>query len=85
MQRLLLPFLGYRVVEFNIESDKAYYIRFNEDIRKAKINDLRAAIFQISEDTVELKEAKRRMLNELAYAERCLLKNCNNPKILNFL
>ena len=73
--KIVTTFLGYRAVKFNIESDKAYYIRINEDIRKEKINDLRAVIFQISEDTAELKEAKRRMLNELAYSERCLLKN----------
>ncbi|KAL8097301.1 hypothetical protein AgCh_030438 [Apium graveolens] len=35
----------------------------------------RDAIFQIGEDTVELKNAKRRMIDELKYDERCLLKN----------
>ncbi|KAL8147046.1 hypothetical protein AgCh_004677 [Apium graveolens] len=60
-----------KAVEFNLESDKAYLIRLDQDIRKAKINDLRAAIFQIGEDTAELKDAKRRMIDELRYAERC--------------
>ncbi|KAL8120418.1 hypothetical protein AgCh_017557 [Apium graveolens] len=73
--KIITTFLGYKAVELNLESDKAYLIRLDQDIRKARINDLRAAIFQIGEDTVELKNAKRRMVNELEYAERCLLKN----------
>ena len=73
--KIITTFLGYRAVEFNLESDKAYLIRLDQDIRKAKINNLRAAIFQIGEDTAELKDAKRRMIDELRYAERCLLKN----------
>ena len=70
----ITTFLGIKGLEFNLESDKAYFIRLDHEIRKAKINDLRAAIFQIGEDTAELKEAKRRMINELEYAERSLLK-----------
>ncbi|KAL8088519.1 hypothetical protein AgCh_038341 [Apium graveolens] len=73
--KIITTFLGYRAVEFNFESDKAYLIRLDQDIRKAKINDLRVAIFQIGEDNAELKDAKRRMIDELRYAERCLLKN----------
>ncbi|KAL8119344.1 hypothetical protein AgCh_016752 [Apium graveolens] len=71
----ITTFFGIKGLEFNLESDKAYVIRLDQDIRKAKINDLRAAIFQTGEDTVELKDAKRRMHNELEYAERRLLKN----------
>ncbi|KAL8107305.1 hypothetical protein AgCh_023928 [Apium graveolens] len=73
--KIITTFLGYRAVEFNLESDKAYLIRLDKDIKKAKINNLRAAIFQIGEDSAELKDAKRRMIDELRYAERCLLKN----------
>ena len=73
--KIITTFSGIKGLEFNLESDKAYIIRLDQDIRKAKINDLRAAIFQTGEDTVELKNAKRRMVNELEYAERCLLKN----------
>ena len=73
--KIITTFLGYKAVEFNLESDKAYLIRLDQDIKKARINDLRAAIFQIGEDTAELKNAKRRMIDELRYAERCLLKN----------
>ena len=73
--KIITTFLGYKVVEFNLESDKAYLIRLDQEIRKAKINDLRAAIFQTGEDTTELINAKRRMVNELEYAERTLLKN----------
>ncbi|KAL8134037.1 hypothetical protein AgCh_009206 [Apium graveolens] len=60
---------------YSVKSDSTYCPKLDQDIRKARINDLRAAIFQIGEDTVELKNAKRRMVNELEYAERCLLKN----------
>ena len=73
--KIITTFLGIKGLEFNLESDKAYVIRLDQDIRKAKINDLRAAIFQTGEDTVELKDVKRRMQNELKYAERSLLKN----------
>ena len=66
-------------MEFNLDSDKAYYIRLDQIIRKAKINDLRAAIFQTGEDTVELREAKKLMNGELEYAESVLLKNYLKP------
>ncbi|KAL8093226.1 hypothetical protein AgCh_035207 [Apium graveolens] len=68
--KIITTFLGYKAVEFNLESDKAYLIRLDQDIRKAKINDLRAAIFQTGEDSAELKDAKRRMIDELRYSER---------------
>ncbi|KAL8090662.1 hypothetical protein AgCh_039917 [Apium graveolens] len=71
----ITTFLGIKGLEFNLESDKAYLIRLDQEIRKEKINDLRAAIFQTGEDTAELKDEKRRMQNELEYAERSLLKN----------
>ena len=73
--KIITTFLGIKGLEFNLESDKAYVIRLDQEIRKAKINDLRAAIFQTGEDTAELKDVKRRMINELEYAERTLLKN----------
>ena len=73
--KIITTFLGYKAVEFNLESVKAYLIRLDQDIRKARINNLRAAIFQTGEDSAELKNAKRRMIDELRYAERCLLKN----------
>ena len=61
--KIITTFFGIKGLEFNLESDKAYIIRLDQDIRKAKINDLRAAIFQTGEDIVELKNAKRRMVN----------------------
>ena len=73
--KIITTFMGYKAVEFNLESDKAYLIRLDQEIRKAKINDLREAIFQTGEDIAELINAKRRMIDELKYAERCLLKN----------
>ncbi|KAL8134591.1 hypothetical protein AgCh_009567 [Apium graveolens] len=73
--KIITTILGYKAMEFNLKSGKAYLIRLDQDIRKSRINDLRAAIFQIGEDTVELKNVKRKMINELEYAERCLLKN----------
>ncbi|KAL8099777.1 hypothetical protein AgCh_032147 [Apium graveolens] len=63
-------YLGIKGLEFNLESDKAYVIRLDQELRKAKINDLRAAIFQTGEDTAELKDVKRRMIDELRYAEK---------------
>ena len=72
-------YIGIRSLEFNLDSDKAYYIRLDQIIRNAKINDLRAAIFQTGEDTVELREAKKLMKGELEYAERVLLKNYLKP------
>ncbi|KAL8092130.1 hypothetical protein AgCh_034429 [Apium graveolens] len=71
--KIITTFSNIKGLEFNLESDKAYIIRLDQDIRKAKINDLRAAIFQTGEDTVELKNSKRRMVNELEYAERYLM------------
>ncbi|KAL8105910.1 hypothetical protein AgCh_029643 [Apium graveolens] len=68
-------YLSIKGLEFNLESDKAYVIRLDKGMRKAKINDLRYAIFQTGEDTAELTDVKRRMQNELEYAERSLLKN----------
>ena len=35
-------YLGIKGLEFNLESDKAYVIRLDQELRKAKINDLRA-------------------------------------------
>ncbi|KAL8094300.1 hypothetical protein AgCh_035994 [Apium graveolens] len=64
-------YLGIKGLEFNLESNKAYVIRLDRELRKAKINDLRAAIFQTGEDTAELKDVKRRMIDELRYAEKC--------------
>ncbi|KAL8117446.1 hypothetical protein AgCh_015366 [Apium graveolens] len=75
MHRDIRTYLGIKGLEFNLESDKAYVIRLDQELRKAKINDLRAAIFQTGEDTAKLKDVKRRMINELRYAEKCLLKN----------
>ena len=73
--KIITTFSGIKGLEFNLESNKAYVIRLDRELRKAKINDLRAAIFQAGEDTAELKDVKRRMIDELRYAEKCLLKN----------
>ncbi|KAL8107130.1 hypothetical protein AgCh_023792 [Apium graveolens] len=70
-------YLGIKGLEFNLESDKAYVIRLDQELRKAKINDLRAAIFQTGEDTAELKDVKRRMIDELRYAEKYELEHGN--------
>ncbi|KAL8147716.1 hypothetical protein AgCh_005152 [Apium graveolens] len=64
-------YLGIKGLEFNLESDKAYVIRLDQELRKVKIIDLRYAIFQTGEDTAELKDVKRGMIDELRYAERC--------------
>ena len=65
--------LGTKVLEFNPESDKAYYIRLGNDMRKNSIYSLRAAIYQTGEGNPEYKELKEIMIAELERAERRLL------------
>ncbi|KAK1390407.1 hypothetical protein POM88_018585 [Heracleum sosnowskyi] len=65
--------LGIKVLEFNLESDKSYYIRLGNEMRKNNIYSLRAAIYQTGESDPELKELKEIMVEELEKAERRLL------------
>ncbi|KAK1397655.1 hypothetical protein POM88_007518 [Heracleum sosnowskyi] len=65
--------LGTKVLEFNLESDKAHYIRLGNDMRRNNIYSLRAAIYQTGESDSELKELKEIMVDELEKAERRLL------------
>ncbi|KAK1396936.1 hypothetical protein POM88_006799 [Heracleum sosnowskyi] len=65
--------LNKKVLEFNLESDKAFYIRLGNEMNKNNIYSLRAAIYQIGEDEPELKELKKDMIAELDRAERKLL------------
>ncbi|KAK1369518.1 hypothetical protein POM88_035610 [Heracleum sosnowskyi] len=65
--------LGIKVLEFNLESDKSYYIRLGNEMRKNNIYSLRAAIYQTGEGDPELKELKEIMVEELEKAERRLL------------
>ena len=65
--------LGTTILEFNLESDKAYYIRLGNDMKKNKINHLRAAIYQINGADPELKKIKEAMEIELEKAEKRLL------------
>ncbi|KAK1381633.1 hypothetical protein POM88_028377 [Heracleum sosnowskyi] len=65
--------LGIKVLEFNLESDKSYYIRLGNEMRKNNIYYLRAAIYQTGEGDPELKELKEIMVEELEKAERRLL------------
>ncbi|KAK1392283.1 hypothetical protein POM88_011339 [Heracleum sosnowskyi] len=65
--------LDKKVLEFNLESDKAFYIRLGNEMNKNNIYSLRAAIYQIGEDKPELKELKKDMIAELDRAERRLL------------
>ncbi|KAK1394103.1 hypothetical protein POM88_013159 [Heracleum sosnowskyi] len=65
--------LGIKVLEFNLESDKSYYIRLGNEMRKKNIYSLRAAIYQTGESDPELKELKGIMVDELEKAERRLL------------
>lgn len=67
--------VGIESLEFNLEADHGYHVRLDHKIRNAKINDLRAAIFQTGEDTEELRIAKQKMNSELNYAEKVLLIN----------
>ncbi|KAK1358671.1 hypothetical protein POM88_043145 [Heracleum sosnowskyi] len=65
--------LGIKVLEFNLESDKAHYIRLGNDMEKNNIYSLRAAIYQTGEGNPEYKELKGIMIAELERAERRLL------------
>ncbi|KAK1387983.1 hypothetical protein POM88_016161 [Heracleum sosnowskyi] len=65
--------LGIKVLEFNLESDKAQYIRLGNDMKKNSIYSLRAAIYQTDEGDPEYKELKEIMIAELENAERRLL------------
>ncbi|KAK1393703.1 hypothetical protein POM88_012759 [Heracleum sosnowskyi] len=65
--------LGVKVLEFNLESDKSYFIRLGNEMRKNSIYSLRAAIYQTGESDPELRELKKVMVEELERAERRLL------------
>ncbi|KAK1396974.1 hypothetical protein POM88_006837 [Heracleum sosnowskyi] len=65
--------LGIKVLEFNLESDKSYFIQLGNDMRRNIIYSLRAAIYQTGESDSELKELKEIMVDELEKAERRLL------------
>jgi hypothetical protein len=65
--------LDKKVLEFNLESDKPFYIRLGNEMNKNIIYSLRAAIYQIGEGEPELKELKKDMIAELDRAENRLL------------
>ncbi|KAK1352397.1 hypothetical protein POM88_053336 [Heracleum sosnowskyi] len=65
--------LNKKVLEFNLESDKPFYIRLGNEMNKNSIYSLRAAIYQICEDEPEMKELKKIMSAELNRAEKKLL------------
>ncbi|KAK1389321.1 hypothetical protein POM88_017499 [Heracleum sosnowskyi] len=65
--------LGIKVLEFNLESDKSYYIKLGNEMRKNSIYSLRASIYQTGEGDPEYKELKEIMIAELERAERRLL------------
>ncbi|KAK1360455.1 hypothetical protein POM88_044929 [Heracleum sosnowskyi] len=65
--------LNKKVLEFNLESDKPFYIRLGNEMNKNSIYSLRAAIYQIGEDEPEMKELKKIMIAELERAEKKLL------------
>ncbi|KAK1365514.1 hypothetical protein POM88_041075 [Heracleum sosnowskyi] len=65
--------LNKKVLEFNLESDKPFYIRLGNEMDKNSIYSLRAAIYQTGEFDPELKEVKKIMVEELERAEKKLL------------
>ena len=65
--------LGIKVLEFNLETNKAHYIKLGDKMSKNSIYSLRAAIYQTGESTPEMKEVKQAMIEELERAERELL------------
>ncbi|KAL1811543.1 hypothetical protein ACET3Z_021608 [Daucus carota] len=70
----IVTIAGIRTLAFNEESDKAYNIRLDRDLKKNKIYDLRAAIYQTGVSDPELREIKRQMITVLEEAERELLR-----------
>lgn len=71
----LRTYLGIKVLEFNLESDKSFIIKLGNDMRKNIIYSLRAAIYQTGEGDPELRELKKIMIAELERAERKLLQD----------
>ena len=70
----IVTIAGIRTLAFNEESDKAYNIRLDRDLKKNKIYDLRAAIYQTGVSDPELREIKRQMITVLDDAEKELLR-----------
>uniref|UniRef100_A0A175YLU9 Uncharacterized protein n=1 Tax=Daucus carota subsp. sativus TaxID=79200 RepID=A0A175YLU9_DAUCS len=70
----IVTIAGIRTLAFNEESDKAYNIKLDRDLRRNKIHDLRAAIYQTGVSDPELREIKRQMITVLEEAERELLR-----------
>ena len=69
----LVTIAGEKVLEFNVESDKAFIIRLGNEMKRNSISDLRAAIYQTGENDPELKKIKEQMIAELENAEEKLL------------
>ena len=69
----LKTILGTTFLEFNAESEKSHLIKLGNEMQKNKINDLRAAIYQINGADPELKKIKNDMELELEKAEKKLL------------
>ncbi|KAL1804880.1 hypothetical protein ACET3Z_027948 [Daucus carota] len=64
---------GVSALSFNEESDKGH-IMLNKDMKKNKIYDLRAAIYQTGVSNPELRDVKRQMVAALEEAEKELLR-----------
>ncbi|KAL6500615.1 hypothetical protein OROHE_025412 [Orobanche hederae] len=67
--------LGEKFLEFNSDADKVGYIKLGANMKRNKINDLRAAIYQTGEFDPELMQIRKEMIAELEAAERQLLKD----------
>ena len=67
--------LNSKFLDFNPESEKAYFINLEKPLRDNSIYALRAAIYQTGESDSELKELRRLMMEELENKERRLLIN----------
>ncbi|KAK1383103.1 hypothetical protein POM88_020838 [Heracleum sosnowskyi] len=57
--------LGVKVLEFNLESDKSYFIKLGNEMRKNSIYSFRAAIYQTGESDSELRELKKKKLVDI--------------------
>ena len=67
--------LGTTSLMFNPESDKGGCIILGERMKVSKIEDLRAAIYQSSESTGELRQIHNKLIELLMVAEQRLMED----------
>ena len=68
-----LTVLGTEHLIFNEEAAEGYMIKLGNSMKRNSIYSLRAAIYQIGDDSKEKRELKQVMIDELERAENSLL------------